>query len=281
MTDRAWHADGVLECVVNISEGRRPDVIATVAGAARNLLLDVHTDADHNRSVLTLALPDTQAEEAVQAVTETALRLIDVRQHDGVHPRIGAVDVVPFVALEGSVPTDAVAARNRFARWAGDALALPCFLYGPERSLPDVRRWAFTPSLTPDTGPPRPHPSAGGVAVGSRPVLVAYNVWLDQPDLARARRIAGELRSDTVRALGLAVGDRVQVSMNLVAPTTTGPAQAFDAVAAKVRVAGVELVGLVPRAVLDAVPVHRWNELDLAEDRTIESRWEAAGLRGP
>lgn len=268
----------MLECVVNISEGRRPDVIAAVAGAAGTRLLDVHTDPDHNRSVLTLAVDDpTDDDEAVRAVTVAAIARIDLRHHVGAHPRIGVVDVVPFAALPGSTMRDAVAARDRFARWAGAELSLPCFLYGPERSLPDVRRQAFT-SLPPDTGPAEPHPTGGACAVGARPVLVAYNVWLVEPDIALARRIAAELRSQSVRALGLTVGGQVQVSMNLIAPEIVGPEVVFDAVAGKARVDRAELVGLIPRAVLTALPKARWGQLDLDDGRTIEARLEVAGL---
>lgn len=256
----------VLECVVNISEGRDRALIDAVAAAAGADLLDVHTDPHHHRSVLTLV-----GEATPRAVATAAVERIDLRDHDGVHPRIGAVDVVPFVALAGSTAEDALAARDRFADWAAAELAVPCFRYGPERTLPEIRREAFA-GLAPDTGPAEPHPSAGAIAVGARPLLVAYNVWLRDPDLALARRIAGEVRSPQVRTLGLAVGDRVQVSMNLVEPTEVGPATVTDAVAALAPIAGCELVGLVPEAVLRAVPEPRWAELDLGADRTIEAR---------
>lgn len=259
----------VLECVINISEGRDQNVIDGVAAAAGPDLLDVHTDPHHHRSVLTVV-----GEDAARAVARAAVAGIDLRNHHGAHPRIGAVDVVPFVPLGPATLADAVAARDRFCTWAGDELALPCFAYGPERSLPEVRRLAFA-GLAPVAGPSQPHPSAGAVAVGARPVLVAYNVWLAQPDLALARRIAGEVRRPGVRTLGLAVGDRVQVSMNLVDPSRVGPAEAADAVAQRAPVAGCELVGLVPRAVLDAVTPQRWTELDLSENRTIEARLAA------
>ena len=261
----------MLECVVNISEGRDDAVIAAVAGAAGSDLLDVHTDPHHHRSVLTLV-----GEEAVRAVTTEAVARIDLRTHAGVHPRIGAVDVVPFVPLVDAPLADAVDARDRYCRWAGDELHLPCFRYGPERTLPDVRREAFR-SLEPDAGPAQPHPSAGAVAVGARALLVAYNVWLADPDIDLARRIAREIRGPDLRTLGLRVGDRVQVSMNLVAPQRIGPADATDLVAARAPVEGCELVGLVPRQVLDAVPRGRWAALDLAEDRTIEARLAARG----
>jgi len=138
-------------------------------------------------------------------------------------------------------------------------------------TLPEVRRRAFV-DLRPDTGPPRPHPTAGAVAVGCRPPLVAYNLWLAVPDLDLARSVASAVRGDGVRALGLAVGDRVQVSMNLIDPDRVGPAVAYDRVAERTAIAGAELVGLVPRRILDAVAPERWGELDLAADRTVEAR---------
>ncbi len=268
-----WQAGRVLECVVNISEGRDRTMVAEIAAAAGRDLLDVHTDAHHHRSVLTLL-----GEEAPRAVARVAVDRLDLGAHQGVHPRIGVVDVVPFVALGDTRPDEAVLARDRFCRWAADELQLPCFAYGDERSLPEVRRLAFA-GLAPTTGPSVPHPTAGAVAVGSRPLLVAYNVWLAEPDLALARRIAAEVRRPGIRALGLAVGERVQVSMNLVDPLVVGPAEATDAVAELAAVAGCELVGLVPRAVLEAVDPDRWAALDLGPDRTIEARVAARPRR--
>ena len=144
-----------------------------------------------------------------------------------------------------------MAARDSFASWAGAELGLPCFLYGPERTLPEVRRGAFS-VLSPDAGPSDPHPTAGACAVGARRPLVAYNLWLESAGLDVARAIARSLRGPAVRALGLPVGDSVQVSMNLVDPLVVGPADVYDQVAAIARIARAELVGLVPRAVLDA-----------------------------
>jgi glutamate formiminotransferase len=260
----------MLECVVNVSEGREPVVLSELAEAAGADLLDRHADPDHHRSVFTLVGTD-----APRRLAAAAVERLDLRRHEGVHPRLGVVDVVPFAPLPGATLADAVAARDGFAAWFASELAVPCFLYGPERSLPEVRRRAFG-DLLPDTGPPAPHPTAGACCVGARPVLVAYNVWLAEPDLARAREIAGGVRSPTVRALGLACGDRVQVSMNLVAPEVTGPAEAYDAVAGRAPVAGAELVGLVPAAVLDRIPPSRWGELDLDPDRTIEAKVNGA-----
>jgi glutamate formiminotransferase len=264
----------VLECVINVSEGRAVPALGVISAAAGEHLLDLHRDPDHNRSVLTMAGPGI--EEAVRRVAETVVAALDLRTHTGVHPRIGVLDVVPFVPLAGSTLADAVAARDRFAGWAAASLALPCFLYGPERTLPDLRAGAFA-ALTPDAGPARPHPTAGACAVGARPVLVAYNLWLAEADLAAARALARELRSRSVRALGLQVGDSVQLSMNLVAPSEVGPATVYDTVIRSTRIARAELVGLLPEAVLAAVPPSRWADLDLAADRTIEARLAAKG----
>jgi glutamate formiminotransferase/glutamate formiminotransferase/formiminotetrahydrofolate cyclodeaminase len=271
----------VLACVVNVSEGRDGAVIAALEEAAGETLLDVHRDPDHHRSVLTLA--GTRTPDAARAVARVAVARVDLRGHDGVHPRLGALDVVPFVPLDGDgAPLDelgpALEARDGFGSWAASALALPCFFYGPERTLPDVRRHAFG-SLTPDRGPLQPHPSAGACAVGARGALVAYNVWLDTADVSVARQIAGAVRAPALRALGLAVGGVAQVSMNLVKPLQVGPADAYDAVARLARDAGVgvmraELVGLAPAAVVAAVPDRRRVELDIDAGRTIEARLE-------
>jgi glutamate formiminotransferase len=263
----------VLECVVNLSEGRRAEVVAAIAAEAGPLLLDVHRDVDHHRSVLTLAGPSKALEDAVRAVARAAVAELDLRAHEGAHPRIGVLDVVPFVDLiePRRISQVAVAARDRFAAWAGDELSLPCFVYGPERTLPDVRRGAFT-ALVPDAGPISAHPTAGACAVGARPVLVAFNLWLADADLSTARRVAAAIRGTGVRALGLAVGAHLQVSCNLIDPYVTGPAEIYDRVAAQMAVVRAELVGLLPAEVLEAVPASRWAELDLDPSKTIEGR---------
>jgi glutamate formiminotransferase len=270
----------VLESVVNLSEGRRGDVIDRIAAAAGSSLLDVHSDPHHHRSVLTLGGPNV--EDAARAVSSSAVAEIDLRAHAGAHPRMGAVDVVPFVPLgpltnEECDLTDALQARDDFASWAGRDLGLPCYLYGPERSLPEVRRRAFR-ELSPDTGPDEPHPTAGATAVGARGPLVAYNLWLAEPNPSLARAIAVELRSAAVRALGLDVGGRAQVSINLVEPLNVGPAAVFDVVARRTEIERAELVGLLPAAVLAKIPSRRWAELDLGASRTIEARLESAGI---
>jgi glutamate formiminotransferase / 5-formyltetrahydrofolate cyclo-ligase len=287
-------------CVVNVSEGRDLGVVSAVGEAGGDRLLDVHSDPEHHRSVLTLGGALESVEAAARAVVTRAVELIDLRTHDGVHPRVGAADVVPFVALAEHVPGAAgfeavLEARNRFAEWAGGELGLPCFLYGPERSLPDVRRRAFS-TLAPDTGPPRPHPSAGAAAVGARGVLVAYNVWLAGAEEGRAgatgvaevaRSIAAALRGPAVRALGFALDGAAQVSVNLIDPAAVSVEQVYDEVAAAAEEKGAtviraELVGLIPASLLHEVPARRWAELDLSEESTIEHRLGTTGFRtGP
>jgi len=289
-------AGPLAECVANISEGRDRAVIDAVCWAGGDRVLDVHTDAEHNRTVLTLGGPLADVEDAARAIATEAVARIDLSCHRGVHPRLGAVDVVPFVPLPGPAATQppglwesVVSARDAFARWAGDALGVPCFLYGPERSLPEVRRDAFG-ALLPDFGPPAPPPPGGPPAGGARPVLVAYNVWIAElPGRADpasvvdvARELAISLRGPGVRALGLEVAAGAQVSCNLTEPARVTPAAIYDAVAEGAARHGctilrAELVGLAPSAVLDAVPRHRWAELDLAPEDTIESR---LALRG-
>jgi len=281
MTD---HPFTIFECVVNVSEGRNQQFIDDLLAAGGLSVLDVHSDPYHNRSVLTLGGALDPVTAAARAIARIAIARINVTTHVGAHPWIGAVDVVPFVHLAGWPLSDgqlekARAARNAFAEWVAAELGVPSFYYGPERTLPDVRRTAWT-ELAPDCGPPGPHPTAGAIAVGARRLLVAYNIWLEVNDLGMARRIAREIRSAYVRALGLQVGTSVQVSCNLIAPTVVGPGAVFDAVSRRASVERSELVGLVPHLVLAAEPSHRWAELSLDPSATIEARLQLAGLDG-
>jgi glutamate formiminotransferase len=278
----------LLECVVNLSEGRDRLILDRLAASCGGTLIDRHSDGDHHRSVFTLAGDGAVVEASARALAGLAVRLIDLTGHEGVHPRFGAVDVVPFVPLGSGALEPAIAARDRFAEWAGRSLGLPCFLYGPlptgARTLPEVRRQAFGP-LPPDRGPAEPHPTAGACAVGARRVLVAYNLWLDGADGALARRVASSIRGPHVRALGLVTGAAVQVSCNLIDPGVVGPRRVYDRVAAALsgtgaRVARAELVGLVPRSVLEAEPQERWAELGLSAAATIEARLSAGSAGG-
>jgi glutamate formiminotransferase len=278
------------ECVINISEGRDPAIVGLVADAGGDLLLDVHSDPEHHRSVLTLAGPLDDLVVAAGNVAAAAVAAIDLTGHSGVHPRLGSVDVVPFVPLTGTDGATAgweaiVGARDAFADWMGSELRVPCFLYGPERSLPAVRRGAFT-EFAPDAGPDRPHPTAGATAVGARGLLIAYNVWItaatpDGPQaagvVAVARELAALIRRPGLRTLGLAVGDGAQVSCNVVDPDRVTLTEVFDAVAAGAAARGCqvlrgELVGLLPDSALRVLPERRWAELGLRAEDAIGYR---------
>ena len=278
----------MLECVPNVSEGRDPSVLDALARACGASLLDVHTDADHHRSVFTLAGPgERDAADASRALARGVAASVDVSAHTGVHPRLGALDVVPFVALAGSDPGDAIDAARAFATWVVDELAVPVFLYGdadPERrTLPDARRDAFR-TRPPDMGPTAPHPRLGACAVGARPVLVAVNCELATADLVLARAIAAAVRERDgglpgVRALGLELASvgRVQVSMNLVALERTGLQEACTSVRARagragVAVSRVELVGLLPAEELARCDAGFLEWAGISSEQTVEAR---------
>jgi glutamate formiminotransferase len=275
----------VLECVPNVSEGRDPAALDALAVACGTALLDRHVDADHHRSVFTLAGEATP--DAVRSLAQAVAERIDLTRHTGVHPRLGALDVVPFVALDGHTRADAIDAARAFAAWATDTLAVPVFFYDEAdaagRTLPATRRDAFR-VRTPDLGPSTPHPTLGAIAVGAREPLVAVNCELARDDVDLARAIATRVRERDgglpgVRALGLhldSVG-RAQVSMNLVALERTGLQDACRAVDVLARDAGtevtrVELVGLVPAAELARCDdeFRAWS--GIGPDDTIEAR---------
>jgi glutamate formiminotransferase len=274
----------IVECVINVSEGRNVAVLTSLDAAAGISLLDRHTDPDHHRSVLTLAGVAADVALSARRVAEVAVARLDLSDHFGAHPRLGVLDVVPFVPFlpDELPPTDVrlvTELRDDFARWLADDLGVPSFLYGSRpdgdvRTLPQVRRGAFA-ELDPDFGPDHPHRTAGATAVGARPVLVAYNVWVSSVEVAKA--VASQMRGPVVRSLGLAVGSGAQVSCNLIEPVAVGPAQLYEDVARLAEIAGgsvlgAELVGLVPRAILRAIPESRWSELGLSEANTVEAR---------
>jgi glutamate formiminotransferase len=262
----------MLECVINISEGRNITTLQRLAAVCSNDLLDIHFDVEHNRSVFTLTGVD-----APRRLTKLAVQLLQLDAHQGVHPRLGVVDVVPFVPLEESTMDDAIAARDAFAKWASSELLVPCFLYGTERSLPDLRRDAWT-NLQPHFGSPVAHATAGAICVGARNVLVAYNVWLHTTTSEKdARSIAQSVRGDGIRTLPLRVGNHWQISMNLIDPERVGPDIATDRVHQfakqnNVDIDHCELIGLISQDALNKIPEQRWNELDLSAERTIEFR---------
>jgi glutamate formiminotransferase len=271
----------IIECVPNVSEGRRRDVLDACAAAIRATgarLLDVKPDESHNRTVYTFAGEPPAVRAAALALFDAALSRIDLRQHKGEHPRMGAVDVVPFIPIEGATMADCVALANDVAAAVSKAHQLPIFLYEEaarmpsRRNLEDIRRGEFEglpakladPSWAPDFGPAAPHPSAGASVVGARMPLIAYNINLDTDRLDVAKKIAAAVRHSSggfrfVKAMGVALSDRgiVQVSMNLTNYEKTPVFRVFEFVKREAARHGVavlesEIVGLVPAAALTA-----------------------------
>jgi len=270
----------LIECVPNFSEGRRPEIVAAIrdaiAGVGGAHVLDTSADASHNRCVITFVAPiDVVADAAFAGIAE-AHRHIDLTTHSGEHPRMGAADVVPFIPLEGSTMEDCIALARTLGERVGRELNIPVFLYEraatrPDReNLADVRRGEFeglrneigrTPQRTPDFGPSTIHPTAGAVAIGARPFLVAYNVYLGPAsNLPVAKEVAKAVRGSVgglkyVKGLGFEVDGQALFFMNLVATEKTPLHQAYDMVKMEAEARGVtptwsELVGLVPERVL-------------------------------
>jgi len=290
----------VIECVPNVSEGRDAavlDELADVVASAGCRVLDLHADPDHNRSVLTFVGHEDALYEGVLALARAAATRIDLRAQRGVHPRMGAVDVVPFVPLEGATMSDCVGLARRVGRALGEGLEIPVYLYEAaatseaRRNLAALRRGQFEgleaklllPEWAPDYGPRRPHPTAGVTAVGARRFLVAYNVILGTDDPAIARRIAGAIREAGggmagVKALGLALTSRglVQVSMNLTDVQATDLLAAYErvereAASHSVSVIESEIVGLVPRAAVGSATTEALRLSRDLEDVVLEN----------
>jgi glutamate formiminotransferase len=271
----------MLACVPNVSEGRDEPTIAALAASVKGAgadLLDIHRDPDHHRSVFTfLGAPDVVERAAVDLARATVTR-IDLRAHVGVHPRLGALDVVPFVPLAGVSMADAVAVAHRVGRTLAKDLALPVFFYEDAalrphcRALPAIRAGGFEaladrmadPAWCPDVGPRQPHPTAGAVVVGARGVLIAFNAVLTTEDVAAAHGIARAIRESSgglpaVRAIGveLVTRRRAQVAMNLVDYRRTSVAAVVARLEAEAARAGVgvreyELVGCAPAEAIPA-----------------------------
>lgn len=272
----------LVECVPNFSEGRHQATLDALRAALLTVpgvrLLDVQADSSHNRSVFTFVAPPAAAAEAAFRATRVARDRIDLTKHQGEHPRMGATDVVPFVPVRDVTMEECVHLARQLAERVGTELEIPVFLYAKaaarrERErLPDIRKGEFEglrerigtdPAAKPDAGPNHIHPTAGATAIGVRPFLVAYNIYLDSSDVGIAKEIAKKIRTSggglpAVQASGFDVGGRAQVSMNLLDIDATSPATAFAAVQAEARARGVsvlksEIVGLIPeRAILGA-----------------------------
>ena len=295
----------LVECVPNFSEGRRPEVVARVAEAIASVettcILDTHIDPDHNRSVITfVALPEQIVDAAVKAVAK-ATELIDMRTHRGEHPRLGATDVLPFVPINGVTLDDCVVLAHEAGERIAKELGIPVYFYEraakrPDRAnLEDVRRGALellrkqittNPERAPDVGLPKVHDTAGAIAVGARPILIAFNVVLKSTDLATARQIARAIRARNggppfLKALGFQLHSRslVQVSMNLVNYEVTGMSQAYSAIRLEaekigVEISSAEIVGLVPRSAIDRSAEYFSKLENFSEAKLLENQIE-------
>jgi glutamate formiminotransferase len=292
----------IIECVPNVSEGRRAEIVGALIDSVRSIpgvrLLDHSSDASHNRSVLTLAGGPAPLKDAVMSLMAAAIDRIDLRTHTGAHPRLGAVDVVPFVPIEDATMADCVALAKETAAEVARRFDVPVFLYEEaatapaRRNLEDVRRGEFeglaarmtAAEWAPDFGPARPHPSAGAVVIGARMPLIAFNVNLATGRLEVAKAIAAAVRHSSggfryVKAMGIALGDRgvVQVSMNLTNHEKTPIARVFEAVRREAARHGVtvlesEIVGLVPAAALVSAAEYLLQLRDFTPAQVLETR---------
>lgn len=298
--DEIYIMKRIVECVPNFSEGLRQEVVDQIVGALASVegvrVLDVQSDADHNRSVVTVVGEPEAVEEAAFQGIERAARLIDMDQHQGEHPRMGATDVVPFVPIAGVTMVDCVEMARRLGERVGRELAIPVYLYEeaasrPERrNLADVRRGEYEglkmeietdPHRAPDFGPARVG-KAGATAIGARPPLVAFNVYLNTDDVAIAKAIARAVRHSSgglryVKALGLLVEGRAQVSMNLTDHRQTPVHRVVEMIRREAAHYGVtivssEVVGLIPNeALLDTARFYL--QLDgFSSDQILENR---------
>jgi glutamate formiminotransferase / formiminotetrahydrofolate cyclodeaminase len=305
----------LFECVPNFSDGRNADVIKAILSAVEAtpgaVVLDLESDASHNRSVLTFVGEGDAVVEAAFRASRVAVEKIDLNHHKGEHPRMGAMDVVPFIPLGEATVEEAIALARRFGARLAKELEVPVYYYGqaatrPERSeLPKVREGQFEgiresiqkdPARAPDEGAPRVHPTAGATAVGVRPVLVAYNIYLNTPDASVAKRIAKAIRGRDgglaeVRALGFEIAERhqAQVSMNMTDVRRTPLHRAFEMVQTEAARYGAgivesEIVGLVPEDALVEAAEHylRLNSFDrhLLLERRVRERLSGGAL-GP
>jgi glutamate formiminotransferase/glutamate formiminotransferase/formiminotetrahydrofolate cyclodeaminase len=296
----------LVECVPNFSEGRKTETVERLANAIQSVetacVLDTHIDPDHNRSVITFAAAPEFIVEAAVRVVALAAELIDMRVHQGVHPRLGATDVLPFVPISGVSMDDCVSLAHAAGRQIAEQLSIPVFFYeraalkADRVNLEDVRRGALEllrdqiavdPNRAPDAGPLVVHETAGAIAVGARPFLIAFNINLKTTDVLIARTIARTVRArhgglPFVKALGFELSTRglVQVSMNLVNYEATGMAQAYNAVRDEtvrlgVEIVSTEIVGLVPEKALDPAAEYFQMLEDFSEDKILEHRLAA------
>ena len=295
----------LVECVPNFSEGRRPETVSRIAEAIAAVdtacILDTHIDPDHNRSVITFVADRDRIVDAALRAVATATELIDMRTHRGEHPRLGATDVLPFVPIEGVTVEDCAVLAHAAGQRIADQFSIPVYYYEraalrPDRvHLEDVRRGALellrdqiiiNPERRPDAGPSRVHETAGAIAVGARPFLIAFNVVLSTTNISIARQIAKVIRARNgglpfLKALGFQLHSRslVQVSMNLVNFEVTGMTDAYEAVRREadkigVEIKSAEIVGLVPRSALDRSASYFPKLANFSESKILENQIE-------
>jgi len=298
----------IIETVPNFSEGRRPEVVQAIVGAVRDApggarVLNISSDADHNRSVLTLAGEEAQVRASILRLFEVALERIDLRVHKGEHPRLGAVDVVPFVPVKGVTMADCAALARSLAREVAERFRVPVYLYEEaataehRRNLAEIRKGEFEglpkkmkdPLWTPDFGPAEPHPSAGATVIGAREFLIAFNVNLATPDVQIADRIARSIRHSSgglryCKAMGVALSERriAQVSINMVNFKKTPLHRVVEMVKSEaarygVNVVGSEIVGLVPNDALLAAADFYLRLEDFNVSQVLENRLAEPG----
>ena len=295
----------IIECIPNISEGQRPDVVAAIAAAVGRTpgvrVLDVSSDAAHHRSVLTMAGDAAGLKTAILTLFEQTLAVVDLTVHKGEHPRLGAVDVVPFVPIDGVTMSDCVALARETGRAVAERFAVPVYLYEEaatdpaRRNLEDIRRGEFeglaakmaSAGWAPDFGPATPHPRAGATVIGARMPLIAYNINLATDRLDVAKKIAAAVRHSTgglrfVKAMGVMLGDRgvAQVSMNLTNFEKTPIPRVFEMVKREAERYGVavlesEIVGLIPQAALLAAAEYYLQIEGFKSSQVLENRLRA------
>ncbi len=258
----------MIECVVNISEGSDYKILSDLARVTNRSLLDLHFDPYHNRSVLSLA--GHHLIDDLKELSRYCLEHLDLSSHHGVHPRLGIIDVAPFIPKLQSTFEEAEELRQRFAEFLDSEIGVPSFYYGDERSLPYVRKHAFQ-DLSPDFGPSRPHPTLGASCLGVRPPMIAYNLTLDA-DIESVRRLAATIRSSDVRALAFKVGEFVQLSTNLINPSNYGPMDLYFDIRKAFKVIRGELVGIIDEEYLAKIPPKYRPTLDIFTEDTVQSR---------
>jgi len=293
----------LIECVPNFSEGRKKDIINSIANAARGKenvkVLDVEWDKDHNRSLVTLVGEPEAVFQAAWAMIQKATELIDMEKHQGEHPRIGATDVVPFIPVANVTMEECIELAKRLGKKVGKELKIPVYLYEAAATkqdrvnLANIRKGEYeglkkeiatNPDRKPDFSPAKMHPTAGAMVIGARKFLIAYNVNLDSKDVQIAKDIAKLVREKdggfpAVKALGFEIKDKgfVQVSMNLCDFEKTNMDTVFQKIKKEagkrgVKILGSEIYGMIPKAALGEIDLNELQLIDFKKDQILEEK---------